>query len=469
MRGLFFALSLLTISLLAFVACGGGDDDGESTPTGTLTAEDVAPELVAALGVPATLDSPPVTETFGPEGGELELADGAVLEVPEGAFEEDTAVTVTIINLDYGEDVRAMRVYGIAPESGLEVIREPLLLHMANLGLNAFLLGVDAGQGEFTYQEFAADGDLTFTISNSADASVRALHSGLVRAASDTVFFGAEFVCTALFGDSLKDPDNETALAGYFYCMLSFGLGSESCQQGARDAGLDPVEACGDPDWVFETADDRRIDLKLAGVDEDKIGPVIAAYKTCLSSERSNGNSREGALAKCESVAPIPTPASMTPTGSATATPTPETQGTDAPTTGPTAAQTAAPTGAPTAQPTPTPQLGPALTFLEGPTGFVVREYDHTEDLCAGDTCRDYDVSGRVAWSGLEGTADLQCYGTGRLEEGFRVSVDGPSGDMAFDLTVNRWQFDFDPTIRCDLLDTGGASLAAVLKQVQVQ
>lgn len=91
-------LVIVGLLLVALAACGGGDD---TAPT---TAEDVAPELVAALGVPATLHSPPITETFGPDGGTLELADGATVSVPECAFAGGTELAVAILLLDQGQD-----------------------------------------------------------------------------------------------------------------------------------------------------------------------------------------------------------------------------------------------------------------------------------------------------------------------------------------------------------------------------
>ena len=122
-------LALASLAAFAFFAACGGDD-GDTAPT---TAEDVAPDLVAALGVPATLHSEPAVETFGPDGGTLDLADGATLTVPEGAFDEDTELTVAIIDLDYGEDVESARVYRVSPAGGLPVLRAPLLLETAEV------------------------------------------------------------------------------------------------------------------------------------------------------------------------------------------------------------------------------------------------------------------------------------------------------------------------------------------------
>ena len=99
---------------------------------------------------------------------------------------------------------------------------------------------------------------------------------------------------------------------------------------------------------------------------------MLAALESCLSEQRKEGSSREAALAMCEPLAPINVPEE--------------------------------------------------IRFTEGPSGFILREYG-PDGGCAHESCRDYEVTGRVAWSGLTGPASVQCYGGGRLDEGFSVDA----------------------------------------------
>jgi hypothetical protein len=453
-----FALTVLLSLVLAFAACGGGDDD-EATPTGILTAEDIAPGLVASLGAPATLHSPPVTETFGPDGGELELADGAVLEVPEGAFEEDTEVTVAIIDFDMGEEVEATRAYQVAPDGGLGLFQEPLNLRAANIGSNANAL--EFAEGEFRFLDSAEDGQITFTITDRIEAQVQRPQS-LYREGPEERPASVVTVCPA----TLYEVGGKNQPLAIAWCIELFGQNSgvfeDACRTIALKNNVDPA-VCDQQEWVAHVVEETRIDLERAGVDSIERSTLLSELKSCLKKQIIEGATQEAALSTCESLATVPTETAASPTPSATSMASP-TEATEQVTDPPTAAPTPAPTPTPTAAP-----QNPTVSFVQGPTGFIVREYDHTEDLCAGDTCRDYDVSGRVAWSGLVSVAYLQCYGSGRSDEGFRVAVDPPSGEMAFDLTVNRWQFDSHPNIFCELLAPDDSLLDARSAPLQVQ
>jgi hypothetical protein len=59
-----------------------------------LTIAEVAPEL-AVFGDLAAIEASPVTTDVDSAGGELNLAEGALVTVPAGAFVEETSLTVT--------------------------------------------------------------------------------------------------------------------------------------------------------------------------------------------------------------------------------------------------------------------------------------------------------------------------------------------------------------------------------------
>jgi len=400
--------------------------------------------------VPSALHSEPATETFGPEGGTLELADGATLEVPEGAFSEDTELTVAIIDLDYGEDVESARVYTVSPEGGLGVLRAPLLLTAAEIGDEAFSLRFE--DGEYQYLDFAENGKLAFTISNPSEELIRRSQGVRARIVpDDDVFAGAVFVCAALFADAINEPNpelREIAGAALFHCMLLFGFGV--CEDAAAEAGLDP-SGCGgvDETWVDHVVEQTRSDLERANVDEGEIEPMLEALAGCLSEWRTDGKSRPVALAACESRAPVPVPGEATQTQTATATAT-ATQ-TDAP-------ETDAPgTEAPAA---------PLISFVAKPTGVIVDEDSLPCVLWPDDTCREYRVTFRVGWSGLTVPASIECKPSGR--PGQTISAGPPSGDELMQLQVLSWQFETHPLIFCELHDGSGSLLDFVSAQVKL-
>lgn len=96
----------LAVILLFVVACAGLNGCSrpsevlEEAATSTapsiaqLTIAEVAPEL-AVFGDLAAIEASPVTTDVDSAGGELNLAEGALVTVPAGAFVEETSLTVT--------------------------------------------------------------------------------------------------------------------------------------------------------------------------------------------------------------------------------------------------------------------------------------------------------------------------------------------------------------------------------------
>lgn len=79
-------------------------DDGAATSAPDLRVEDVVPGL-EFLGNLAAMHLPVVTVTFDSGSATLELADGASLDVPEGAFDGPTELRAAIVDIELGTAV----------------------------------------------------------------------------------------------------------------------------------------------------------------------------------------------------------------------------------------------------------------------------------------------------------------------------------------------------------------------------
>ena len=169
---------LLAASLLLLSACGGGSDDGSVASTATTSAQaeasspaggdsqtpavttttataggvepaaaateaegssgttvalpevtEVAPHLAFFGDLAAVLD-PPVTATFDSSADSFVLADGAVIEVPSGAFAVATELTVVVVDLrleNYLTRAPEARIYVLSTEGELD-LGSPLVL-----------------------------------------------------------------------------------------------------------------------------------------------------------------------------------------------------------------------------------------------------------------------------------------------------------------------------------------------------
>ena len=203
--------------VLPLFACGGSSVDPTPSPTATqpvasiqtteptrtpeptpkLTVDEAAPELAGALSVAAAVRSAPVSASFGPAGGEMELSDGTIVTVPPGVFPADVDLSATILELDSAEDGRAALLYRIGTERELGALREPIVVALPEAPSPANVLRYVEGEGW----------RLTHVFSDSA-----------VRFEIDHLSYNASVVqwCTYV---SSQAP--EVGLAAFLFCVQS--------------------------------------------------------------------------------------------------------------------------------------------------------------------------------------------------------------------------------------------------------
>lgn len=138
MRRFWLVLACVMLVVPGVAACGGGGNGGGNggtpAPGGGLTpaAEVEVPESLQFLGDLAKVRSAPVTETFDASARSLPLADGAVLEVPAGAFAAPTGVTVVVADLAfdaYVDEAPDGTVYVVSTDEPVE-LATPVVLEL---------------------------------------------------------------------------------------------------------------------------------------------------------------------------------------------------------------------------------------------------------------------------------------------------------------------------------------------------
>lgn len=441
-----FALAALSV-IASLSACGGGDD-GDAAQT----AEDVAPELVAALGVSATLHSPPVTETFGPDGGTLELADGAILTVPEGAFIEEVELTLAILIPEYGEDVEDARAYYIGTDEDVGELPEPVVLTVSGMGEDTVLAEHDDAEG-WRAVSTSTDGDVKiemthFSFTKWLLSSCKILFPGNEAAFLICIESIAPGFCVS--ASLLKERESSSALSTDELVARMNAENFEACEEEFGD------------DFILQILVGTRQDLEAAGVSQADITKQLGRLENCLELAQFQGRSDGQALAQCGSHLAVPGTSDAAATATATATPTATAAGVPA-----TATVAPTPTAPPQVTASPTAASdAPSLSFVVEPIGEITSEDSLPCVLWPEGTCREYRITFRVGWSGVTGTASIRCGDSGRDQQTYDAPP--PSGDILFQLTYGSWQWDFHPTINCALLDGTGKQLDFAGAKVQL-
>ncbi len=315
---------------LALTACGGDDSDSDLP-----TVAEVAPEL-AEFGDLATVHSQPVFEAFGPDGGEMDLADGSRVEVPEGAFSESTELTAAIVDVEVEDPVKELRVYHLSTVEDIGPLGEPVVLEVP--GPVDEMVAAELVDGEWQILDLPPGPTARVEIDHFSVRDVAVITCALLVSLSE---------------EELTDPDDPRLFA--FRICLDQAAGA----LGLESPTATPNISSEDQAWITYVVDDTANELERAGAPNDEIAGGKGAMRTCLTNALEGGDSREAALAACETAAapyfPTATPAS-TATSAETLPP-----GATAPST-PAPAATQPPAGGGTPTPTPTPTPSPALT-----------------------------------------------------------------------------------------------------------
>jgi hypothetical protein len=75
--------------------------------------------VLVGCGDDAATEITSVTKTIGPEGGEVALPDGASVNIPKGALDEDTDITVSRLSEDDAEALIDLLPAGLSPASAI--------------------------------------------------------------------------------------------------------------------------------------------------------------------------------------------------------------------------------------------------------------------------------------------------------------------------------------------------------------
>jgi len=306
------ALGILATALLSLAACGGGDDDDdESSPSATEASPeatqplpavaDVAPELVG-LGDLATLHSQPASETFGPDGGELSLADGATVEVPEGAFTEPVELTVAIVDVEVEDPVQELRVYRLSTEEDISPLDPPVVLEVPQLADQVMVAELQDGEWR------------ALAVSTSTTTRVKIDHF--------SEFIGAFGHCQHLVLGFADQADK------YFHPNLPV-LAGLVCQSITEpDFGLDLTGE--DQAFINNLVNIIADDLRRAGASSGPIATARITVRNCLTRELLAEHSHETAAGACDpTFAPEPEPEPADPGTGAGTEPEPADPGTE--------------------------------------------------------------------------------------------------------------------------------------------
>ncbi|MCH8815312.1 MAG: hypothetical protein IH957_09500 [Chloroflexi bacterium] len=286
------------LALAAFVllftlsACGGGDD--EALPS----VADVAPEL-ADLGDLATLHSQPVSETFGPDGGELTLADGARVEVPEGAFPEPVELTVAIVDVEVEDPAGSLRVYHLSTTEDIGPLEPPVVLEVQRPADDVSVAQLLDGEWQVV------------EVLPGPTTKVEIAHFTTV----DVAIWTCLFVSGGMNVADPTDPDDPRLFTLTICVQLTMGA------LGIGQSSPTPVISGTDQAFINNLVDEIANDLERAGASNDNIATAKADIRGCLTDALEGGASRKSALDACEPLAapyfptatPEPAPEPQTP------------------------------------------------------------------------------------------------------------------------------------------------------------
>ena len=294
---------LVVLSTLVGIACGGGGEDVADAGDGALPeVAAVSPEL-AAIDQAATLHSPLLTQTVGPEADILELQDGSSLQIPEGAFTEPTELSISIIDLTSDPEIELSRAYVLTAElpqsdDAVGELMRPVVLVLP-WDVDAVIVA-ELANGAVSFLPASPGPSAQIQIDHFSTRQFVVLKSDELRDAA----LGAETDFMAVCDIFLKLRDraswgNAGIATGLCYMML----GSDPDRTDSpSQSSISPEDQA----WITYVVGDTANDLRHAGTDQSAITAAKSTLRQCLTDKLESGSTKEAAYAECESTASVP-------------------------------------------------------------------------------------------------------------------------------------------------------------------